>query len=281
MTASFNKRNDTCRTTSANENKINNNAQYRTTSTSLKSTIPAVVIPPSCVGPYDVLCGRNKSAFQSIGNKRFRILIELYLPRYEAAITKSQTASVIVYICGVLKRSVGVRFLRIAAMRNIIGQEEQSYVLLNELEIRKKVGHALRDMSVARQGKLNGKRRQRRTSSNIGMQVTTATQPTDEICIENVERTGRTSIIFDINKDTIQPSLHDPKPDVAAQERERNFHKNRELAEQLVAALIPFYAANDDENNSEQQSYANDDESSMFLEHRSCNPLLLEPLPIL
>ena len=271
MTASYNKRNDTCRTTTANDNTTNKNAQYRTTSTSLKSTIPAVVIPPSCVGKYDVLCGRNRSAFQSIGNKRFRILIELYLPRYEAAITKAQTASVIVYICGVLKRSVGVRFLRNATMHDTIGQEEQSYVLLNECEIRKKVGHCLRDMSVARQGKLNGKRKHRRTSSNIGMQVTTATQPTDEICIGNVERTGSNSIIFDINT----------KPEVAAQERERNFHKNKELAEQLVAALIPFYATNDDENNSEQQSYNDDDESSRFLEHRSCNPLLLEPLPIL
>ena len=32
--------------------------------------------------PYDVICGRNKFAFNQVGNRRFRILVSLYLKRY-------------------------------------------------------------------------------------------------------------------------------------------------------------------------------------------------------
>ena len=32
--------------------------------------------------PYDVICGRNKFAFNQVGNRRFRVLVSLYLRRY-------------------------------------------------------------------------------------------------------------------------------------------------------------------------------------------------------
>lgn len=93
---------------------------------------------------YDILCGRDKATFNNVGNRRFRVLISLNIPRYERAITKAEKASVIKYICDIFRNEVGVRFLK--KHKNGGG-----YYELSVSEARKKVGHALRDMSVARQ----------------------------------------------------------------------------------------------------------------------------------
>jgi hypothetical protein len=96
------------------------------------------------VQPYDILCGRDKATFNNVGNRRFRVSISLNIPRYEAAKTKAQKAQVIKYICYVLQNEVGVRFLK-------KDKSVEVYIELDASEARKKVGHALRDMSVARQ----------------------------------------------------------------------------------------------------------------------------------
>ncbi len=93
---------------------------------------------------YDILCGRDKATFNNIGNRRFRVLISLNIPRYERASTKAEKASVIKYICDIFRNEVGVRFLK--KHKNGGGYSE-----LTVSEARKKVGHALRDMSVVRQ----------------------------------------------------------------------------------------------------------------------------------
>lgn len=103
------------------------------------------------IRPYDILCGRDKATFNNVGNRRFRVLVRLNIPRYEAARTKAQKAQVIKYICDVFTNEVGVRFLK-------KDKSGEGYIELNGSEARKKVGHALRDMSVAEQ-QLNEKRR--------------------------------------------------------------------------------------------------------------------------
>jgi hypothetical protein len=103
------------------------------------------------IRPYDILCGRDKATFNNVGNRRFRVLIRLNIPRYDAARTKAQKAQVIKYICDVFTNEVGVRFLK-------KDKSGEGYIELNGSEARKKVGHALRDMSVAEQ-QLNEKRR--------------------------------------------------------------------------------------------------------------------------
>jgi len=96
------------------------------------------------IQPYDILCGRDKATFNNIGNRRFRVSISLNIPRYDAAKTKAQKAQVIKYICNVLQTEVKVRFLK-------KDKNGEAYIELDASEARKKVGHALRDMSVARQ----------------------------------------------------------------------------------------------------------------------------------
>lgn len=108
-------------------------------------------IHPDDIRPYDVLCGRDKATFNNIGNRRFRVSLSLNLSKYDAAKTKAQKASVIKVVCNVLQHDVGVRFLKRKKQNSTIKDDSYYYIELNDTEARKKVGHALRDMSVARQ----------------------------------------------------------------------------------------------------------------------------------
>ena len=55
--------------------------------------IPSIL---SCtIGPYDVICGRNKTAFNNIGNRRFRFTIALALPRFLIAKSRKEKSIVI------------------------------------------------------------------------------------------------------------------------------------------------------------------------------------------
>lgn len=110
------------------------------------------------IKPYDILCGRDKATFNNVGNRRFRVLISLNIPRYNRAKTKAEKASVIKYVCNVFQNEVGVRFLKKHQ------SQKEYYFELSATEARKKVGHALRDMSVARQ-ELDEKRRKIRMNS--------------------------------------------------------------------------------------------------------------------
>jgi hypothetical protein len=99
------------------------------------------------VGPYDVLSGRDKAVFNHVGNRRFRVSLALWIPRYDEAQTKSEKAAVIGTLCHMLKNEAGIRFLK---KYDGGPGEEGFYMELNTTQTKKKVGHAIRDMSVAR-----------------------------------------------------------------------------------------------------------------------------------
>jgi hypothetical protein len=94
------------------------------------------------IGPYDILCGRHKTAFNNIGNRRFRVTLSLNMARYIKASKRSQKSEVIMSVTRFLREAVGARFLK---------KKGKGFVELDEKEARSKVGHALRDMSVAQQ----------------------------------------------------------------------------------------------------------------------------------
>jgi len=94
------------------------------------------------VGPYDILCGRDKLAFNNIGNRRFRVTMNLNMPRYLQATTRYEKSTVIISIVRMLRDEVGARFLK---------KKGKIYVEIDEKEARSKVGHALRDMRVAQE----------------------------------------------------------------------------------------------------------------------------------
>lgn len=120
-----------------------------------KADKECALIKASDVGPYDVLCGRDKATFNYVGNRRFRVTINLYIPKYAEARTKREKAAVIVSLVRTLRDEVGTRFLKLyepkgAGKHDTEDTAEDVYLEMDEAQSRKKVGHALRDMSVAR-----------------------------------------------------------------------------------------------------------------------------------
>ena len=99
----------------------------------------AAIITP---GPYDVLCGRCKSSFNHVGNRRFRVTISMNVERYLATRSRHEKSALIVSVVRMLREEVGARFLK---------KKGNAYVELGEKQAREKVGHALRDLAVHQQ----------------------------------------------------------------------------------------------------------------------------------
>lgn len=99
------------------------------------------------LGFYDVICGRNKFAFDNIGNRRFRVLIALAHDKYANAPSRAHKSIVIKDIVDSVHNGGG-RFLQRLGC---------SWVELDEKQTHDKVGHALRDMAVASKAKSSNK----------------------------------------------------------------------------------------------------------------------------
>ena len=91
-------------------------------------------------GPYDVLCGRDKDAFNSTGNRRFRLTIGLHFRPYMNASSRKKRSEVIVHVTDTILKKIGYRFL--------VPIDKGCYMELEERRVRAKVGHALRDMAM-------------------------------------------------------------------------------------------------------------------------------------
>lgn len=99
--------------------------------------------PVEALGPYDIICGRNKLAFNNIGNRRFRVTVQLTMDRYMAATTRNETSKVIKYVADIVKENGG-RFLRLSP-------NGKHWIELDKKHIHEKVGHALRDAAPKRE----------------------------------------------------------------------------------------------------------------------------------
>lgn len=107
-------------------------------------------------GPYDIVCGRNSGAYNYIGNRRFRVTIEMNLQRYINSPTREDKTNVIKSIVWMLHNDVGARFLKKETIktskhaRASSGKKATSrYVVMTDKQSREKVGHALRDLVIA------------------------------------------------------------------------------------------------------------------------------------
>jgi hypothetical protein len=110
------------------------------------NTFREVNIAPSeeghcTIGLHDVLCGRSKMAFNNVGNRRFRVIVSLSLNSYvNEAKSRKEKSRVIRNIVESTK-ACGGRFLQF--MNGDLRE-------LSEREAHDKVGHAVRDMAMAR-----------------------------------------------------------------------------------------------------------------------------------
>lgn len=98
--------------------------------------------PVEALRPYDIICGRNKLAFNNIGNRRFRVTVQLSMDRYMAATTRSETSKVIEHVANLVGENGG-RFLRLSP-------GGKHWIELDKRHVHEKVGHALRDAAPAK-----------------------------------------------------------------------------------------------------------------------------------
>jgi hypothetical protein len=90
--------------------------------------------------PYDILCGRNRNAFNNIGNRRFRITVSMNVEKYGSLRSRYERSKFIASLAQTMKYEAGFRFLKRKG-----GQQ----IELSDEEIRAKIGHAIRDLSTA------------------------------------------------------------------------------------------------------------------------------------
>ncbi|KAI2497965.1 hypothetical protein MHU86_16516 [Fragilaria crotonensis] len=56
-------------------------------------------------GKYDVLCNRSRHAFNHVGNRRFRVIVENHAPGFAALRTKAERSLMIQSILGIMPLS--------------------------------------------------------------------------------------------------------------------------------------------------------------------------------
>eukprot|EP00526_Cylindrotheca_closterium_P013946 CAMPEP_0113631676 /NCGR_PEP_ID=MMETSP0017_2-20120614/16461_1 /TAXON_ID=2856 /ORGANISM="Cylindrotheca closterium" /LENGTH=346 /DNA_ID=CAMNT_0000542195 /DNA_START=62 /DNA_END=1102 /DNA_ORIENTATION=+ /assembly_acc=CAM_ASM_000147 len=91
--------------------------------------------------PYDIMCGRNRNSFNNIGNRRFRITINMNVEKYNALRSRHERSKFIANLAHTMRYEVGFRFLKKKSGKN------SETVDLTDEEVRAKIGHALRDLS--------------------------------------------------------------------------------------------------------------------------------------
>jgi len=123
-------------------------------------------------GPYDIVCGRNSGAYNYIGNRRFRVTIEMNLQRYIDSPTREDKTNVIKSIVWMLHEQVGARFLKKETSKKSSGGGSRRrgtprYTIMTDKQAREKVGHALRDLVItARKEQQQGNKQQQEQGSN-------------------------------------------------------------------------------------------------------------------
>jgi hypothetical protein len=98
--------------------------------------LPEVLPENYVLQPYDILSGRGRTTFNSIGNRRFRVTLTLILKQYKAAKQRKEKTMLIKSIVETI-RANGGRFLN-----RKHGRLEE----IGDKAAREKVAHALRDM---------------------------------------------------------------------------------------------------------------------------------------
>jgi hypothetical protein len=149
-------------------------------------------------GPYDILCGRTSTAFNNVGNRRFRVTISLNLQRYLQAKNRNDRIESIISVVRLLRDHIGARFLK---------RRGNVWIELDENKTREKVGHALRDMAATQQQQ----QQQDKEDQNILFETTTNKSDLEET-IENKKTTTnitKNNILLSRSENTVLDSLSD------------------------------------------------------------------------
>lgn len=118
---------------------------YTTTLQTPKNDLLAVDFEP---GPYDVICARGKQVWDHVGNRRFRLLIDLSIDRYMKARTRMDKSIMVFGLVDMIRQAslTGGGFVR-----RIKCNGKMNWCEVGDITARDKVGHAIRDAIWARQ----------------------------------------------------------------------------------------------------------------------------------
>jgi len=95
---------------------------------------------------FDVLCGRDRASYNNIGNRRFRILINLNLPRYLKCQSRNERSKMILSLTRELCSDTDEQSQSCSAVRFFKRQKAtNSLIEIDFKGCREKIGHALRD----------------------------------------------------------------------------------------------------------------------------------------
>ena len=97
------------------------------------------------LGLFDVLCGKDKQAYSHVGNKRFRVIVNINLPRYMACKSRFEKSTMIYSLTEELRSSCGIKFMQRAKIHNKQNGNDDTLIELDSKKSREKVAHALRD----------------------------------------------------------------------------------------------------------------------------------------
>ena len=99
---------------------------------------------PHGASNYDVLCGRNKSSYNHVGNHRFRITISIFLQEYIDNTNRAYRSGLFERISELMK-TCGSRFWKLV---------NDEWIILDESMSRHKISHALRDAAALQASKI-------------------------------------------------------------------------------------------------------------------------------
>lgn len=69
----------------------------------MKYQLPCNYVPSN----YCVLCGRGKDVWNSIGNRRFRVIVSIFLERYSKAASKALKSQIVSDVVDTIRGSGG------------------------------------------------------------------------------------------------------------------------------------------------------------------------------
>lgn len=115
------------------------------------------------IEPTDVLCGRGKTSFNHVGNRRFRDIIANSVDKYNSAKSRLEKSMVVHSIVEQVKKVKG-RFLK---------QDRFSgrWYELDERQAKEKVGHAIRDATSSVDPKKKSLKKMRSKAANASSQA--------------------------------------------------------------------------------------------------------------
>jgi len=98
-----------------------------------KTVLPDDFQPAS----YHVLCGRGKECFESVGNRRFRLIVQMNLERYSQSRSKSDKSHIVGEIVDIIRESGG----------GFVAKDKKSgrWIEISDAMAREKVGALFRD----------------------------------------------------------------------------------------------------------------------------------------